>query len=70
MFRRAGKKNVGSGQGSVTTGEILAELPALALEITRGTFHINAPPTPLADAKQAWADALHTTQRIVLTPRP
>jgi hypothetical protein len=26
--------------------------------------------TPLSDVEQAWADAAHTTQRIVLTPEP
>ena len=60
---------VGSGQGSVTTREILAELPALAQEITNGTLDIGARPTPLAGVEQAWADAAHTPQRIVLTPQ-
>ena len=60
---------VGSGQGSVSTREILAELPALAQEITKGTFEIDARPTPLTQVEQAWADAAHTTQRIVLTPQ-
>jgi NADPH:quinone reductase-like Zn-dependent oxidoreductase len=59
---------VGSGQGSVSTREILAELPALAQEITNGAFDIDARPTPLTEVEQAWADAAHTTQRIVLTP--
>ena len=61
---------VGSGQGSVTTREILAELPALAQEITSGTLDIDARPTPLAGVEQAWADAAGTAQRIVLLPRP
>jgi len=60
---------IGSGQGSVSTREILAELPALVQEITNGTFDIDARPTPLAEVEQAWADAAHTTQRIVLTPQ-
>jgi NADPH:quinone reductase-like Zn-dependent oxidoreductase len=69
-LRAAHLQIVGSGQGAVTTREILAELPALAQEITNGTFDIDARPTPLADVEQAWADAAHTTHRIVLTPRP
>ena len=69
-LRAAHLQIVGSGQGSVTAREILAELPALAQEITNGTFDIDARPTPLADVEQAWADAAHTTQRIVLTPSP
>jgi NADPH:quinone reductase-like Zn-dependent oxidoreductase len=58
---------VGSGQGSVSTRQILAELPALAQAITSGTFDINARPVPLADAEQAWAEGA-STQRLVLVP--
>ena len=68
-LRAAHLQIVGSGQGSVTTREILAELPALAQQITNGCFDIDARPMPLADVKQAWADAAHATQRIVLTPQ-
>ena len=69
-LRAARVQIVGSGQGSVSTGEILAELPLLAGEITKGTFNINARLASLADVEQAWADATRTTQRIVLTPGP
>jgi NADPH:quinone reductase-like Zn-dependent oxidoreductase len=60
---------VGSGQGSVGTHEILAELPALAEAITSGTFDIGARPMPLCDVEKAWADSAGTTQRIVLMPQ-
>jgi hypothetical protein len=56
---------VGSGQGSVSTRDILAELPALAEQITRGTFDIDAKAVPLADGEAAWADSTHRT---VLVP--
>jgi NADPH:quinone reductase-like Zn-dependent oxidoreductase len=59
---------VGSGQGSVSPRAILTELPALAQEITRGTFQVNARAVPLADVEQAWADAATSSQRIVLVP--
>ncbi|MEP9364057.1 zinc-binding alcohol dehydrogenase family protein [Nocardioides sp. CN2-186] len=59
---------VGSGQGSVATRDILAELPALAAEIGNGTFAVDARTMPLADAEQAWADAAASRQRIVLLP--
>ena len=68
-LRAARLQIVGSGQGSVSTREILTELPALAQEITKGTFEIDARPTPLIQVEQAWADATHTAQRIVLTPQ-
>lgn len=67
-LRAARLQIVGSGQGSVSTREILAELPALAAEISAGTFAIDAQPRPLADVTQAWADAPRTTERIVLVP--
>ena len=67
-LRAARLQIVGSGQGSVSTRDILAELPALAEEIAKGTFHVDARPMPLAQVEQAWADAGRTTQRIVLTP--
>jgi NADPH:quinone reductase-like Zn-dependent oxidoreductase len=69
-LRAARFQVVGSGQGSVSTHEIIAELPALAQQITNGTFDIDARPTPLSDVEQAWADATRTTQRIVMTPQP
>jgi NADPH:quinone reductase-like Zn-dependent oxidoreductase len=58
---------VGSGQGSVPTRDILAEIPSLASEITAGTFHIDARAVPLADVETAWNDT-STDQRIVITP--
>ena len=70
VLRAARLQIVGSGQGSVGAPEILAELPALAREITNGKLDIDARPMPLTDVEQAWADAAHTTQRIVLTPQP
>ncbi len=67
-LRAARLQIVSSGQGSVSTREILAELPALALAITSGTFNIDARPTPLTDVEQARTDAAHINQRIVITP--
>ena len=68
-LRAARLQIVGSGQGSVSTRQILAELPALAQEITGGSLQIDARPTSLADVEQAWADAVGTAQRIVITPQ-
>jgi NADPH:quinone reductase-like Zn-dependent oxidoreductase len=67
-LRAARLQIVGSGQGSVSARAILTELPALAREITRGTFQVNARAVPLADVGQAWADAATGAQRIVLVP--
>jgi hypothetical protein len=59
---------VGSGQGSVPTRDIVAELAVLAGEIAAGTFAVDARAVPLADVERAWGEAATTTTRIVLTP--
>jgi NADPH:quinone reductase-like Zn-dependent oxidoreductase len=66
-LRAARLSLLGSGQGSVPTRDILAELPALAAEITRGTFRIDARAVPLADVTTAWKDT-GDTRRVVITP--
>jgi NADPH:quinone reductase-like Zn-dependent oxidoreductase len=58
---------VGSGQGSVPTRDILAELPAIATEISSGGFELDARAVPLADVEAAWNDT-DSGQRIVITP--
>lgn len=68
-LRAARLQIVGSGQGSVSTRDIVAELPTLAEHITAGRLRVNARPTPLADVERAWTDAATTASRIVLTPQ-
>ena len=66
-LRAARLQLVGSGQGSVSTREYLAELDVLAQEIASGAIAVDARAVPLAQVEQAWAatDAKH---RIVLVP--
>jgi NADPH:quinone reductase-like Zn-dependent oxidoreductase len=59
---------VGSGQGSVSTREYLAEFPALVEAISAGPLKVGARPMPLAEVRQAWAAVASATQRIVLIP--
>jgi NADPH:quinone reductase-like Zn-dependent oxidoreductase len=58
---------VGSGQGSVPTRDILAEMPAMVREITSGTFDIDVRAVPLAEVEEAWNDTA-SDRRIVITP--
>jgi hypothetical protein len=58
---------VGSGQGSVSTRDILAQLPAIAEAITSGALHLDAREVPLWDVTSAWQD-IDGTERIVLIP--
>jgi NADPH:quinone reductase-like Zn-dependent oxidoreductase len=67
-LRAARLQVVGSGQGSVPTRSILAELPDLAREISQGTFGIDALTVPLADVERAWTDGAPARQRVVITP--
>jgi NADPH:quinone reductase-like Zn-dependent oxidoreductase len=66
-LRAARLQIVGSGQGSVPTRDILAELPALAEAITAGAFRIDARAVPLADVETAWKET-DAEQRLVITP--
>jgi NADPH:quinone reductase-like Zn-dependent oxidoreductase len=59
---------LGSGQGSVPTSAIVAELPALAAEITAGTFAVSPVPTPLSRIQAAWSAPAVAGQRVVITP--
>jgi len=58
---------VGSGQGSVPTRDIVAELPTLATEITSGGYTLDVRAVPLADVEAAWSET-DTDDRIVVTP--
>jgi NADPH:quinone reductase-like Zn-dependent oxidoreductase len=66
-LRAARLQIVGSGQGSVSTREYLAELNVLAQEIAAGTIDVDARPVPLAQVEEAWA-ATNANHRIVLVP--
>ena len=67
VLRAARLQLVGSGQGSVPTRDIVAELAALAEEVPR--FDVDARAVPLSAVTQAWVDAATSRQRIVITPR-
>jgi NADPH:quinone reductase-like Zn-dependent oxidoreductase len=58
---------VGSGQGSVSTAGILAELPALVDEISSGALRIDVRAVPLTEVTSAWRDS-ESDARVVLTP--
>jgi NADPH:quinone reductase-like Zn-dependent oxidoreductase len=66
-LRAARLQLVGSGQGSISTREYLAELNALAQEIAAGTITVDARPVPLAQVEEAWATTA-TNHRLVLVP--
>jgi NADPH:quinone reductase-like Zn-dependent oxidoreductase len=66
-LRAARLQLVGSGQGSVSTREYLAELDVLAQEIAAGAIDVDARAVPLAQVEQAWA-ATGANHRIVLVP--
>ncbi|MCU1396777.1 MAG: putative zinc-binding dehydrogenase [Ilumatobacteraceae bacterium] len=59
---------VGSGQGSVSTRDILAELPALAAYIATAPLRVNALAVPLTDIEAAWTRPSVGDERLVITP--
>jgi NADPH:quinone reductase-like Zn-dependent oxidoreductase len=64
-LRAARLQLVGSGQGSVPTRDIVAELPELATQV--GTFRLDARTVRLADIATAWTDH-EDDRRIVVVP--
>jgi NADPH:quinone reductase-like Zn-dependent oxidoreductase len=68
-LRAARLQIVGSGQGSVETRDILAELPHIAEAIADGSFTLETEAVPLTDVEQTWSRALGSNRRIVITPQ-
>ncbi|MEU8790556.1 zinc-binding alcohol dehydrogenase family protein [Streptomyces sp. NPDC048643] len=68
LLRAANLQIMGSGQGSVTTAGIVAELPSLAAEIASGTFAVDPLVLPLSEVERAWSAPTAPGQRIVLAP--
>lgn len=67
-LRAANLRLLGSGQGSLSTAAILAELPALIDELAAGTLTVNTKAVPLADVETAWNAPAPRGQCIVFTP--
>jgi NADPH:quinone reductase-like Zn-dependent oxidoreductase len=67
-LRAARLQLVGSGQGSVGTRDIVRELPALAAEISSGSYTVDAVATPLSEVRTAWSAPVAPGQRIVFVP--
>jgi NADPH:quinone reductase-like Zn-dependent oxidoreductase len=67
-LRAANLRIMGSGQGSVSTAAIVAELPALAAEITAGTLTVNATAVTLSEVETTWNAPTAPGERIVLIP--
>ncbi|MEU6173964.1 zinc-binding alcohol dehydrogenase family protein [Streptantibioticus parmotrematis] len=68
LLRAANLSLMGSGQGSLTTAGIVAELPSLAEQITSGALTVNPVAVPLAEVEQAWTRRTTPGQRVVVTP--
>jgi NADPH:quinone reductase-like Zn-dependent oxidoreductase len=67
-LRAANLRVLGSGQGSISTGAIVAALPELATEISSGAYPIDAVARPLSEVAAAWVDTATGGRRTVLVP--
>jgi NADPH:quinone reductase-like Zn-dependent oxidoreductase len=67
-LRAANLQIVGSGQGSVSTADILAELGVLAVKVADGTLAVDAVAVPLSEVETAWTRTSEPGRRIVLCP--
>jgi NADPH:quinone reductase-like Zn-dependent oxidoreductase len=68
VLRSANFRLQGNGQGAVSTGAYLAELPSLIDEIDSGGIAVTARPVPLADVEAAWTAPEVPGVRTVLVP--
>jgi NADPH:quinone reductase-like Zn-dependent oxidoreductase len=59
---------LGSGQGTVSAEDVLAELPSIAGALSDGSLSVGVRAIPLKDVRHAWADAADAAARIVLEP--
>ena len=60
---------IGSGQGSVTAKQYLAEFPALIQAIAQGELPVNARTVPLTEVERVWNEPVDPSERIVFVPR-
>jgi NADPH:quinone reductase-like Zn-dependent oxidoreductase len=67
-LRAANLHILGSGQGSVSTADILEELPILASRISDGTLTVDAVGVPLSQVEATWNEPTTPGQRVVLCP--
>lgn len=65
-LRAARLQIVGSGIGSVSPRDFIAELPELAAAVTEGAIDVQARAVPLARIAQAWSEK--TSERLVFVP--
>ncbi|MFG3136408.1 zinc-binding dehydrogenase [Streptomyces sp. NPDC048211] len=65
-LRAAQLEIVGSGIGSVSPRDFIAELPELAQAVTAGALDVKARAVPLARIAQAWSEK--TSERLVFVP--
>ncbi len=68
VLRAANLRIQGSGQGSVSTHDYVAELPALVEEIEAGRLTVNVSPADLADVESVWVTSAHAGERTVFVP--
>ena len=67
-LRASGLQVVGSGQGSVPTADIVAELPAIAAALRNGALTVTVRAAPLADIEHEWAVPPRAIERVVVVP--
>jgi len=67
-LRSANLRVQGTGQGAVSAGAYLAELPSLIGEIDAGTLGVRPNCVPLADVERVWLEPDRPGERTVLVP--
>ena len=68
VLRSANLRIQGSGQGAVSPGAYLAELPALVEEVNAGTVSLSTRRVALSDVERTWGQPDAPGERIVFVP--
>jgi NADPH:quinone reductase-like Zn-dependent oxidoreductase len=67
-LRSANFRLQGNGQGAVSPGAYLAQLPSLVEQISAGAIGLKAKPKALCEVEEAWATADRPGERTVFVP--
>jgi hypothetical protein len=67
-LRSTNTRVMGSGQGSVSVSDIVAELPRLVAELVAGRIAVNALRVPLSEVEEAWNGPVPAGRRVVFVP--
>lgn len=68
VLHGSGLRISGSGPGSATPEELIAEVPEIARSVSSGVLSVDAVKVPLAEVEKTWEEPASGTRRVVFVP--